>query len=69
MRDSSTKRVSSGLENGYTEYEQLAESRNASTRRAEIEVYLAACVGIMYKDKLAAAVGEVWHALKSPLLP
>ena len=37
MREASTVRVYPGLENGWIGYEQLAGSRYASTKRAEIE--------------------------------
>ena len=44
MWEASTVRVYLGLENGWIGYEQLAESRYASTKRAEIEVVSSVCV-------------------------
>ena len=38
MREASTVPVYPGLENGWTAYKQLVESRYASTKRAEVEV-------------------------------
>ena len=46
MREASTVRVYPGSENGWTGYEQLAGSRDASTKRAE-KRYLAVCMAII----------------------
>ena len=68
MWEVSTVSIYPGLENGWIGYEQLAGSRYTSTKRAEMR-YLAACVAIMCTkiDRQIAAVGELWHAPKSPL--
>ena len=59
MREASTARVDSGLENSWTRYEQLAGSQYASTERAEIEVLSCVRGYHVYKDRWAVAVGEL----------
>ena len=53
MREASTVRVYPGLENGWTGYEQLEESRYASIKRAEIHVEVLSFVRgyHVYKDR------------------
>ena len=59
MRAASTVHIYPGLENGWTGYEQLAGSWYASTKRAEIEVLSCVRGYHVYKDRWAAAVGEL----------
>ena len=51
MRDVSIVLVYPGLENSLTEYEQLAGSRYASTKGAEIEVLSCVRGDHVYKDR------------------
>ena len=51
MGEASTMPVYPGLENGWTGYEQLAESRYASTKKAEIEVHSCMRGYHVYKDR------------------
>ena len=62
MWEMSTVCVYSGLENGWTRYQQLAGSQHASTKRAEIERYLAACMAIMC-TKIDTVGSGFWRAL------
>ena len=55
----STVRVYPDLEKGWTGYEQRAGSRYASTKSAEIEVLSCMRGYHVYKDRWAAAVGEL----------
>ena len=66
MQEASTVRVYPGLENDWIGYEQLAGSRYVSTKRAELEVICCLRGCHVYKDRWAAAVEELWQALKSP---
>ena len=59
MREASTVRVYPGLENGWTGYEQPAGSQYTSTKRAEIEGLSCMRAYHMYKNRWAAAVGEL----------
>ena len=59
MWEVSTVCVYPGLENGWTGYEQLAGSRYASTKRAKIKVLSCVFGYHVYKDRWAAAVGEL----------
>ena len=59
MWEVSTVRVYPGLENGLTGYEQLTRSQYASTKRAGIEVLSCVHGYHVYKDRYAAAVGEL----------
>ena len=49
----------SRFSNGWTGYEQLAGSRYSSSKRAEIEVLGCMRGYHVYKDREAAAVGEL----------
>ena len=59
IQEVSTVHVYPGLENAWTGYEQLAGSRYASTKRAEIEGLIYVCGYHVYRDRWAAVVGEL----------
>ena len=66
MWEVSTVCIYPGLENGWTGYEQLAESQYTTTKGAEIQVLSFVGVNHVNRDKQAADVGELRLALKSP---
>ena len=66
MREASTVCVYPGLENSWTGYEQLAGSRYASTKSAEIEVLSCMRGYHVYKDRWAAAVGKLFTCSEEP---
>ena len=59
MQEASTVHIYPGLENSWTGYKQLAGSRYASTKRAEIDALNCVCGYHVYKDGWAATVGEL----------